>query len=139
MCVCVCVCVCLDAMLASSSLDGMIVLWSTLSLNPMRKFNEHEKYRDQQHCYPHCVNHLVALEGVSLGCRSSSVPLAPHACLLWHCVVDAKDTLINSAACMVPLCSLGLDCECKGHSDEQCRLHGTLVFSSIALRVQGTL
>eukprot|EP00117_Sycon_ciliatum_P006168 scpid75911/ scgid9822/ WD repeat-containing protein 41 len=52
-----------DAMLASSSLDGMIVLWSTLSLNPMRKFNEHEKYRDQQHCYPHCVNHLVALEG----------------------------------------------------------------------------
>lgn len=53
-------------MIASSSLDGMIVLWSTLSLSPMRKFNEHEVYLDkQQHSYPYCVHHLVALEGVS--------------------------------------------------------------------------
>ena len=55
----------LDAMIASSSLDGMVVLWSTLSLSPMRKFNEYEKYRDNNHTFPYCVHHLVALEGVS--------------------------------------------------------------------------
>jgi len=52
-----------DAMFASASLDGTIMLWTTYHLSPTRLFNEHEQYKDtSKHSFMYKVQHMFALE-----------------------------------------------------------------------------
>ncbi|XP_065060388.1 WD repeat-containing protein 41-like [Rhopilema esculentum] len=52
-----------DAMFASASLDGTIMVWTTYHLLPTRQFNSHENYRDsEKKKFLYSVKHLFALE-----------------------------------------------------------------------------
>eukprot|EP00794_Sanderia_malayensis_P009662 gene9662-10649_t len=52
-----------DAMFASASLDGTIVVWTTYHLFPTRQFNFHEIYLDsRKNIFMYSVKHLFALE-----------------------------------------------------------------------------
>ncbi len=54
-----------DAMFASASLDGTIMIWTTYHLFPTRQFNFHDVYVDaNRNTFKFNVNHLFALEQV---------------------------------------------------------------------------
>ncbi|KAK3733295.1 hypothetical protein QZH41_011132 [Actinostola sp. cb2023] len=51
-----------DSMFASASLDGAIVLWSTLSLSYTRQMNYTKNYEGPDHMFPYSVQHLLAVD-----------------------------------------------------------------------------
>ncbi|KXJ28865.1 WD repeat-containing protein 41 [Exaiptasia diaphana] len=51
-----------DSMFASASLDGAIVLWSTLSLSYTGQMNYMKNYEGTDHMFPYSVQHLFAVD-----------------------------------------------------------------------------
>lgn len=55
----------LEATFASASMDGVIVIWSSLHLAPYRKFNHYDDFMSlSDHTYPYSVQHLLPVEEV---------------------------------------------------------------------------
>ncbi|XP_064650755.1 WD repeat-containing protein 41-like [Lineus longissimus] len=52
-----------EATFASGSLDGTIILWTTHSHSPTRYFNSQGEYEGMYHDYPHCIQHMICVEG----------------------------------------------------------------------------
>ncbi|XP_057305846.1 WD repeat-containing protein 41-like [Hydractinia symbiolongicarpus] len=49
-----------DAMFASASMDGAIIVWTTHRLEPTRKFNHYETFMNTlDHTYPYAVQHIM--------------------------------------------------------------------------------
>lgn len=54
----------LDGMFASASLDGAIVLWSSLTFSYTRQFNFVKNYEGPCHTYPSSAQHLFIVDQV---------------------------------------------------------------------------
>ena len=57
----------LDQTFVSASLDGVIVVWQSDTLNPLKKLSYPEGFYSstpQMHCFTNTVNHLLVLEKV---------------------------------------------------------------------------
>lgn len=56
----------LDAMFASASMDGAIIVWTTHRLEPTRKFNHYETFMNTlDHTYPYAVQYIMIADQVS--------------------------------------------------------------------------
>ena len=53
-----------DSMFASASLDGAIILWSSLSLSYTRQFNFVKDYEGPFHTYPASTQHIFTVDQV---------------------------------------------------------------------------
>ena len=51
-------------MFASASLDGAIILWSSLSLSYTRQFNYVKDYEGPFHTYPASTQHIFTVDQV---------------------------------------------------------------------------
>jgi len=56
----------LDAMFASASMDGCIIIWTTHRLVATRKFNYFDNFMNlTDHTYPYSVQHLMVAQTVT--------------------------------------------------------------------------
>lgn len=51
----------------SASLDGEIIVWSSVNLQPIKQFNEVPEFEGDSHLYPYSVQHLFVLDQVFTG------------------------------------------------------------------------
>jgi len=76
-----------EATFASASMDGVIVIWSSLHLAPYRKFNHYDDFMSlADHTYPYSVQHLLPVEEsyliAAIGCGFAIYNIIKDECIL---------------------------------------------------------